>query len=54
MMLEIDCRKCLNCDMENARCKLYGSDPEKAAKACAANDFKGYVPEDGGKNHERT
>jgi len=39
---EIDCRKCDNCDMEIGCCKLYGNDPEKAVKACAANCFAGY------------
>lgn len=47
-MLEIDCRECLNCDMKNARCKLYGNDPEKAARACAADGFKGYMTKDRG------
>lgn len=43
MHYEIDCRKCENCDMQNDRCAIYGNDPEKAVKACAANQFKHYT-----------
>lgn len=43
MHYEIDCRKCENCDMKNGRCVIYGDDPEKATKACAANMFKNYT-----------
>jgi hypothetical protein len=41
-VIEVDCLKCKNCDLENDRCKLYGSDPKKAAERCAANYFRGY------------
>lgn len=41
-MLEIDCRKCINCDLENG-CKLHGNDPEAAAKKCASNGFEDYI-----------
>lgn len=40
--LEIDCRKCRNCDLKNGRCKLYGPDPAEAVARCAANGFQGY------------
>ena len=42
-MLEIDCRKRINVDMENQCCKLYGSDPETAVKKCASNGFGDYI-----------
>ena len=45
-MLKIECRKCGNCDMENDRCKLYGRDPYKAIKKCAADGFRNYCPFD--------
>lgn len=41
-VIEVDCLKCKNCDLENDRCKLYGSDPKKAAERCAASYFRGY------------
>ena len=41
--LEIDCRKCINCDLENACCMLYGNDPEKAVKMCASKGFEDYI-----------
>ena len=45
----IDCRKCGNCDMENARCKIYGSDPVKAVSECASKNFGAYRPNCGAK-----
>lgn len=48
-MKVIDCRKCANCDMENDRCKLYGSDPKKAVETCASKNFGGYRPNCGAK-----
>lgn len=30
--------------MKKGRCKLYGSDPEKAASRCAASGFANYKP----------
>lgn len=44
-MLEIDCRRCKNCDTEHDCCSLYGDDPEKATKCCADNNFKDYDPD---------
>lgn len=44
-MLEIDCRKCANCDLENDCCKRYGANPDKAVNECVANSFKGYWPQ---------
>lgn len=43
-MKKVDCRICRNCDLKNSRCKLYGSDPEKAASRCAASGFANYKP----------
>ena len=40
----IDCRKCGNCDTENDRCKIYGSDPVKAVAECASKNFGAYRP----------
>lgn len=45
----IDCRKCSNCDMENDRCKVYGSDPVKAVAECASKHFGAYRPNYGAK-----
>ena len=41
----VDCRKCGNCDMENDRCRLYGSDPAEAVRACASKNFGAYRPD---------
>lgn len=41
-VIEVDCLKCENCDPENDCCKLYGSDPQEAAKRCADRYFRGY------------
>ncbi len=46
-MLEINCNICTNCDLENDRCRLYGSDPEIATARCAEAEFKGYWPREG-------
>ncbi len=43
-MIEIDCRKCGNLKATGDGCKLYGNDPRKAAKACAADAFKNFTP----------
>ena len=43
-MLEINCNKCANLCDKSAGCKLYGSDPAKAAKACRADLFMNYNP----------
>lgn len=43
-MLKINCRICRNCDLKNSRCKLYGSDPAKAARRCADAGFANYKP----------
>lgn len=43
-MIEIDCRKCGNLAETGDSCKLYGSDPRKAAAACKADKFKNYKP----------
>jgi hypothetical protein len=45
-MLEIDCRKCTNCDLENG-CKLYGNNPDAAAKMCASKGFEDYIIKNG-------
>lgn len=42
-MLEIDCRKCINCDLENGCCKLYGNNPDVACKMCASKGFEDYI-----------
>lgn len=43
-MIKVNCRICRNCDLENGRCKFYGSDPKKAASRCAASGFANYKP----------
>lgn len=51
-MIKIDCRKCLNLLGQNltgpgdcsTRCKIYGPDPAKAARACARDKFRCYYP----------
>ncbi len=40
--MEINCNKCANLIDKTTGCKLYGSDPAEAAKACAAECFKNY------------
>jgi len=42
-MMEIDCRECVNCDVAKGNCRMYGSDPDKAIKACAAYGFENYI-----------
>ena len=41
-MIEIDCRKCVNADLEADCCKLYGNDPDTAVRECAADEFVNY------------
>lgn len=43
MQIEIDCRKCENCDLGNDCCKQYGSDPNVAVQNCASDGFKNYT-----------
>lgn len=43
-MIKVDCRICGNCDLKNGRCRLYGSDPETAARKCADSSFANYKP----------
>lgn len=38
-MIEIDCRKCVNADLEADCCKLYGNNPDTAVRECAADEF---------------
>ena len=38
-MIEIDCRKCINADLEADCCKLYGNNP---VQECAADEFVNY------------
>ena len=40
----IECLKCANCDVENDRCKIFGSDPKAAVEACASKHFGAYRP----------
>lgn len=40
-MLEIDCRKCVNCTGEE--CIPFGKDANMAVKKCADDGFKNYV-----------
>lgn len=40
--IEIDCRKCVNCNTVEARCEVYGYNPVKVVAACAADGFKHY------------
>ena len=41
-MIEIDCRKCVNADLEADCCKLYGNNPDTAVRECAADEFVNY------------
>ena len=41
-MIEIDCRKCVNADLEADCCKLYGNNPDTAVQECAADEFVNY------------
>ena len=41
-MIEIDCRKCVNADLEAGCCKLYGNNPDTAVRKCAADEFVNY------------
>lgn len=41
-MIEIDCRKCVNADLEADCCKLYGNDPDTAVRECASDEFVNY------------
>lgn len=43
-MLEIDCNKCGNLTDKVNGCKVYGSDPTTATKACAADGFINFTP----------
>ena len=47
-MIYIECKKCINCDIENDCCKLYGSDPNEAVVKCASDAFRGYIPNENG------
>ena len=40
MMIEVDCRKCVNCT--GYSCKCYGSDAKVAVDKCADDCFKNY------------
>ena len=40
-MIEIDCRKCVNCTGQE--CISFGKDPNVAVKKCADDGFKNYV-----------
>lgn len=42
-MIEVDCRKCANCDIFNHRCRKYGSNASIAVEKCASDGFKNYV-----------
>lgn len=44
-MIEIDCRKCANFDLENDRCKVFGPEPVAAVRACADTGFEFYWSE---------
>lgn len=46
-MLEVDCRKCANLTNPTEGCKLYGPDADEAVKACAADAFEHYKPQEG-------
>lgn len=39
-MIEVDCRKCINCTGDS--CKCYGSNADKAVTQCANDGFKNY------------
>lgn len=41
MMIEIDCRKCINCT--GSECILFGKDADIAVKKCAEDNFRCYV-----------
>ena len=41
-MIEIDCRKCVNADLEADCCMLYGNNPDTAVRECAADEFVNY------------
>ena len=41
IMLEIDCRKCVNCTGEE--CIPFGKDADVAVKKCAEDNFRNYV-----------
>lgn len=43
-MIKVNCRICRNCDLKNGRCRIYGSDPQKATSRCAASGFANYKP----------
>lgn len=43
-MLEINCNKCANLCDKATGCKLYGTDPAAAAKACRTDLFFHYSP----------
>ena len=40
-MIEVDCRKCINCT--GNECILFGKDADVATNKCAADNFKNYV-----------
>lgn len=42
--INVDCRKCNNCDMEKKCCKIFGSNATKAVKKCAKSGFLNYKP----------
>lgn len=44
-MIEIDCRKCANLSETCDSCKVYGPDCGKATRACIADRFKNYKPQ---------
>lgn len=39
-MIEVNCNKCVNCTGDS--CKKYGSNADKAVRACADDNFKNY------------
>ena len=41
VMLEVDCRKCVNCT--GKECIPFGKDPNEAVKKCADDGFRNYV-----------
>lgn len=52
-MIEIDCRKCVNCT--GAECVLYGSDADIAVSKCAEDNFGNYEKvEEERSRHERS
>lgn len=50
--IEIDCRKCANC--ENNSCRLYGKNANIAVEKCAKNGFKGYWKKEAAENDEQS